>query len=114
MLSPSGVQVSMRKLKCVLRCHLQRLLPQSSSASRFTARRCRVLHLEPVAGAPGGIARAQTLADDALEPELAGVAENDVARLGDVLVGLQSSPVLGDESLKRRLASLDRPAAQIP
>ena len=45
----------------------------------FRLARRRVLHLEPVAGAPGGIARAQTLADDALEPELACVAENDVA-----------------------------------
>ena len=45
----------------------------------FRLARRRVLHLEPVAGAPGGIARAQTLADDALEPEFAGVAENDVA-----------------------------------
>jgi hypothetical protein len=38
-------------------------------------RRVRVLELEPVAGAAGAVARAQPLGDDALEPELAGVAE---------------------------------------
>src|SRR5262249_53285015 len=73
-------------------------------------RRRRVLHLEPVAGAPGGIARAQTLADDALEPEFAGVAENDVAWLGDVLVELQ--PAAGVAQQRGELALADLEAAR--
>jgi hypothetical protein len=50
-------------------------------------RRIWVLHLDPVSRASGAVARAQPLADDAFEAELAGVTEDDVARLADVLVG---------------------------
>src|SRR6516225_11023694 len=52
--------------------------------------RRRVLHLEPVVRTAGPVARAEALRDDALQPELAGVAEHDVALLGDVLVELET------------------------
>ena len=45
-------------------------------------RRRRILALEPC----GDVGRAEALAHNALEPELAGVPENDVARLHDVFV----------------------------
>jgi hypothetical protein len=73
-------------------------LPQSSSASRFTA----------------DVARAEPFADDALEPELAGVAKHHVARLGDVLIELQAGRCLGQEAGKLGLACLERLAPQVP
>jgi hypothetical protein len=76
-------------------------------------RSIRVLHLEPIAGAPGGIARAQTLADDALEAELAGVAKNDVAGFGDVLVELQPGAGAAQQRGELALADLHRLALQV-
>jgi hypothetical protein len=47
-------------------------LPQSSSASRFTAGRLSVLELEPVRLPARSVARSQPLRDDSLQPHLAG------------------------------------------
>src|SRR5262249_22340115 len=52
--------------------------------------RGRVLELEPVGRWARTVARAEPLRHDALEAELAGVAKDHVARLGDVLVELQA------------------------
>src|SRR5438067_1746987 len=46
-------------------------LPQSSSASRRTRRRCRILALDPVARAAGAIARAFSLRNDPFAAEQA-------------------------------------------
>ena len=56
-------------------------LPQSSSASRFTAGASGFLNLSQSGVRPDGSA-AQPLRHDALQPHLAGVAEDDVARVG--------------------------------
>ena len=53
-----------------------RFLSQSSSASHFTARRLRVLELEPVRRPARSVARSQPLRDDSLQPHLAGVLED--------------------------------------
>jgi hypothetical protein len=49
-----------------------------------------VLVLDPVPGAAGDIGRAEPFRHDALEAELASVAENNVARFGNMLVELQA------------------------
>src|SRR5438045_2883640 len=54
-------------------------LPQSSSASRFTARRSRILEFEPVRRLPRSVTRSKPLRDNSLQPHLAGVLEYDGA-----------------------------------
>ena len=58
----------------------------SPNAPPLHRRRRRILEFEPCARAAGDVGRAEALAHNALEPELAGVPENDVARLHDVFV----------------------------
>ena len=64
----------------------------------------RIFHLEPVGRAAGAVARAEPLRHDALKPELASMAENDVAGLGDVLVDLQAEPRIAKQLRELTLA----------
>jgi hypothetical protein len=56
---------------------------------------------------------AKPLRHDALEAELAGVAENDVATLGDVFIQLHGPGGFADQLGKCPLALFDRCAAQV-
>ena len=60
--------------------HRHRSLPQSSSASRFTAAAFGFFI------AAGDIARAEALRDDAFEAKLTSMAKHHVARFCDVIV----------------------------
>jgi hypothetical protein len=77
-------------------------------------RRVRILELEPVPRSAAHVARAETLADDALEAEPAGVPEHDVPWLGDMLIQLQAELGTAQELGEHLLALLDRLAAQVP
>jgi hypothetical protein len=54
-----------------------------------------------------GIGRAEPLRDDAFEAKLAGVTEDDVTRLSDVLINLQPHARLGEQTNQQDLAPLD-------
>src|SRR5262249_47892254 len=71
-------------------------------------RRGWVLELQPVLRPAAAIDRAEPLADDALEPELARVAKNDVAGLGDVFVELQPEAGAAQQRGEPAPAGLDR------
>jgi hypothetical protein len=62
-----------------------RYFAQSSSASRFTARRIRVFDFQPKRRAARAIDRAEPLRHDALATELASLAEYNRAVLGEML-----------------------------
>src|SRR5262249_50756253 len=79
----------------------------------FYRRRFRVLELDPVLRPAGSVARPEPLRDDALEPELARVAKNDVAGLGDVLVELQPEAGAAQQRGELAFADLDRLAPQV-
>jgi hypothetical protein len=104
------------KTSPALSWHLVLVAAQSLSVFlRFPLHRwcCRILALYPVPRAAADIRQAEPLRHDALEAELAGVAENDVATLGDVFIQLHGPGGFADQLGKCPLALLDRCAAQV-
>jgi hypothetical protein len=89
------------------------LLPQSSSSSRFTARRIGVLHLEPIGRAARTVGRVLPLRHDTFEPDLAGMGEDGRAIALDMLVEPDAGACLGQHACKRGLADLKRIAPQV-
>jgi hypothetical protein len=73
----------------------------------------RVLHLEPVGRAAGAVGRVLPLGDDALQAELAGVAEDGLAVALDVLVPSQARPHLDQQGSQRGLADIERLSPEI-
>jgi hypothetical protein len=72
-----------------------------------------MLALDPVPRAAGDIRRPEPLANDALEAKLAGVVENDIATLRDMLIELHRPGGFADQLGKCALALLERSAAQV-
>jgi len=108
MLSPSGVQVSTRKLKCVLVV----ISNVSCFGLALDRRCCRVFELQPSPRAAGDVGRSKALAHDPLVTKLAGVAENNVAWLLDVFAKLQPGRgCIAGSSRKQVASSLRRPSS---
>jgi hypothetical protein len=69
-------------------------LPQSSSSSRFTARRIGVLHLEPIGRAARTVGRVLPLRHDTFEPHLGGMGEDGRAISLDSSLNRMPGPAL--------------------
>src|SRR5262245_12580265 len=73
----------------------------------------RILALDPVTRATGAVGRAKALRHDTFEPKLAGVAEDDIAGLINVLVEQQARFGVAQELSERCLTRFDGLAAQV-
>jgi len=105
MLSPSGVQLSTRKVKMISRRgHRRPLLLQSSSSSRFTAGAAGFFILSQSGERTGAIHRAFAL--DAFEAHLARMREHGRAIAFDMLVEAQAEASFGQSAAQRGLAHL--------
>src|SRR5262245_56367675 len=72
-------------------------------------RRCiRVLHFEPIGGAPGTVDGILALRDDAFEAKLAGMGEDGRAVAFHVFVEPYAGAGLGHDRCERSLADLKR------